>query len=105
MPSLLEMLRTDLSLPPGRASTNPAYLIIRYLRGTRRREGYHSNRRMREFIKDGTWDATAVPLWQKLKDQGMVSEEIWKSGKQKSMKSYGHVAAAAGQFDRCVTTE
>jgi hypothetical protein len=34
-----------------------------------------------------------------------VSEEIWKSGKQKSMKFYGHVAAAAGRFDRCVTTE
>jgi hypothetical protein len=73
MPSLLEMLRIDLSLLPGRASTNPVYLIIRYLRGTRRRAGYYSNRRMREFIKDGTWDATAVLFartFTHLKDEG-----------------------------------
>jgi hypothetical protein len=58
-------------------------------------------------LQSSSWNCQdyILEIWQKLKDQGMVSEEIWKSGKQKSMKFYGHVAAAAGRFDRCVTTE
>jgi hypothetical protein len=78
------------------ASTNPAYLIIRYLRGTHRREGYYSNRRMREFIKDGTWDATAVPFARTvthLKDEGgQIGDtgEEFKSPKDGRKREKGH---------------
>jgi hypothetical protein len=96
MPSLAELVRTDIGALDKAHAPFPVFWILRYLEDTRRAPGYYGNTRLREFTKHGRWQGGDVPFDQMNNSFQDLDQEFDLPGSSaKECRQTGHLYSAA----------